>query len=72
MSQVELDREVIEKELCLIADIEAARIVFNGSDSVEELHEDHEIRHALDFKIQGFIGGRKPGSKSVKGKSPSL
>lgn len=38
MSQVELDREVIEKELCLIADIEAARIVFNGSNKVEELH----------------------------------
>ena len=38
MSQIELDREIIEKELCLIADIEAARIVFNGSNVVEELH----------------------------------
>lgn len=38
MSQVELDREAIEKELCLVADIEAARIVFSGSNTVEELH----------------------------------
>ncbi len=38
MSQIELDSEAIEKELCLVADIEAARIVFNESNVVEELH----------------------------------
>jgi len=38
VSQVEFDSDTIEKELCLIADIEAARIVFNGSNTVEELH----------------------------------
>lgn len=36
--RMELESGAIEEALCQIADIEAARVVFNGADTIEELH----------------------------------